>query len=49
MEHPDSLVVWKLSRNSLVFYQKEIGSNRVGALVASWAYVRSKNSSVHKR
>ena len=32
MKRPDSLVVWKLSMNSLLFSQKEIQSNRVSGL-----------------
>ena len=32
-QHPDCLVVWKLSMNSLLFSQKEIQSNRVLSLI----------------
>ena len=48
MKRPDSLVVWKLSMNSLLFYQKEIQSNRVSGLRASCAYLRSRKGFVHK-
>ena len=32
MKQTDSLVVWKLSMNSLQFSQKEVQSNRVSGL-----------------